>query len=135
MESPEHQERAIREYMDIECPDEEIAHLEKVASERVYELRHDIWDVHTNKGRWWVITEPTNLYRQADFVSMDQTLTFHLGLTARMHSRQQRPASEDDRARFLQTLRQADDAALTLEAADEAEEFQAVGMRCPSVPI
>ena len=62
MESPEHQERAIRQYMEIECHDEDVDHVEKVASERVFETRYDVWDVHTDKGRWWVTTNPTNLY-------------------------------------------------------------------------
>jgi hypothetical protein len=29
---------------------------------------------------WWVITNPTNLYRQTDFPKAEQALIFHLGL-------------------------------------------------------
>jgi hypothetical protein len=51
MKSPEHQQRAIREYVGLECEDEEVVQLEKVASERVHDVTHDVWDVHTDKGR------------------------------------------------------------------------------------
>src|ERR1700732_2735170 len=60
----EHEERHVREYMESQAPDERVIHLEKVASERVFDRKHDVWDVHTNSGRWWVITGPTNLYSQ-----------------------------------------------------------------------
>jgi hypothetical protein len=41
---------------------EEVVHLEKAASELVGPARHDIWDVHCTSSRWWVLTNPTNLY-------------------------------------------------------------------------
>ena len=63
---------------------EEVVPLEKVASELVGPVRHDIYDVHCTKSRWWVVTEPTNLYSQDDFKSRDVVLTFHLGVALRM---------------------------------------------------
>lgn len=36
--------------------------VQKVYSEIVLHVRHDVWNVHTDKDRWWVITEPMNLY-------------------------------------------------------------------------
>ena len=33
-----------------------------VLAETILGHRHDVWDVHTNRDRWWVITNPTNLY-------------------------------------------------------------------------
>jgi hypothetical protein len=130
MKNPEHQQRAIREYMGLECEDEEVVQLEKVASERVHDVTHDVWDVHTDKGRWWVVTGPTNLYSQTEFPSMDKVLTFHIGLMVRVSARHEVPVSDDERARFLRTLRVWEAAAEAFDAADEAEEFQAVGMRC-----
>ncbi len=47
MASPEHEERSVREYMELEAPDAEISHLEKVHTERVLGQKHDVWDVHT----------------------------------------------------------------------------------------
>jgi hypothetical protein len=35
-------------------------HLEKVASERVGGVEHDIWDVHCADGRWWAVSNPLN---------------------------------------------------------------------------
>ena len=130
MESLEHEERSIRGYMELECADETITHLEKVAVQRIFEATHDIWDVHTDVGRWWVITEPTNLYRQSDFQSMDMALTFHVGLTARMAARTDPGVTDEERSRLSGTLRRWQQAADAFEKADEAEEFQAVGMRC-----
>lgn len=34
-------------------------------------------------GRWWVITNPTNLYSHYEFPSADYTLSFHIGVVAR----------------------------------------------------
>jgi hypothetical protein len=130
MESLPHEERDIRLYMELECPEEKITHLEKVATERVFGMKHDVWDVHTDQGRWWVITDPTNLYRQPDFHSMDMAVTFHLGLRARMIARQDSGVSEEEKSRLSATIRRWEQAADALENADEAEEFQAVGMRC-----
>jgi hypothetical protein len=45
---------------------------------------YDCWDVHTNKDRYWVITCPTNLYPQKYFPSLDFTLSFHIGVSARI---------------------------------------------------
>lgn len=52
-------------------------HVEKVASERIFGREHDVWDVHTDKERWWVVTGPTNLYSQSLMPSLDYTLSFH----------------------------------------------------------
>ncbi len=40
----------------------EPTHLEKVASERVGGVEHDIWDVHYDNDRWWAVTNPLNAY-------------------------------------------------------------------------
>jgi len=130
VDSPEHQQRAIREYMELECDGEKVIQLEKVASECVHETKYDVWDVHTDKGRWWVITEPTNLYSQADFPSMDNVLTFHIGLMMRVSAQNEVNVSDDEGARFPETLRRWKAAADALDEADEAEEFQTVGMKC-----
>lgn len=43
-----------------------------------------MYDVHTLKGRGWVMTEPTNLYDEESFPALDYTHSFHLGLRARI---------------------------------------------------
>jgi hypothetical protein len=76
-------EDKIRSYVEDQAH-ERATHVEKVASELVGPVRHDIWDVHCTDSRWWVVTPPTNLYSQADFKSRDVVLTFHLGLALRL---------------------------------------------------
>src|SRR5690349_18689662 len=53
--------RAIREYVEWQARGEKVRHLEKVTSERVLGRKFDVWDVQTDKERYWVITSPTNL--------------------------------------------------------------------------
>lgn len=130
MESPEHQKRDIRQYFESQVDDEEITHLEKIASERIFGRKHDVWDLHTNKDRWWIITEATNLYRQRDFPSMDYAISFHIGLMARIAARQRANATEEEETRFSVAWRRFEQAHRALDEADEAEDFQAVGMRC-----
>ena len=110
--------------------DETVEHAEKVASERVFHRRHDVWDVHTDQGRWWVVSDPMNLYSQNDFKSMDGVLSFHIGLSTRMYAAQARTAPDTPEPRFLRMRRQWEQAAEAQNDANEAEEFQAVGLRC-----
>jgi hypothetical protein len=79
MHTSKRQTEAIRAYVESQAQ-EQVVHLEKAASELVGPVRHDIWDVHCTGSRWWVITEPTNLYSQQDFNSRDVVLTFYIGL-------------------------------------------------------
>ncbi|MCA1668670.1 MAG: hypothetical protein LC793_14985, partial [Thermomicrobia bacterium] len=107
-----------------------IQHLEKVASERIYGERYDVWDIHTDVGRWWVITRPTNLYSQDEFKSMDYAFSFHVGLTTRMMARNHPQVPDEERDRLATSWRRWIQSADALDHADEAEEFQSVGMRC-----
>ena len=82
-------------------------------------------------SRWWVITEPTYLYPQEDFKSRDVALTFHIGLTLRtsyLHERKVpvRPESADLLPGSWRRWEQAFEA---YDSGDEAETFQAVGVR------
>jgi hypothetical protein len=120
----------IVDYLASQAPDEVVEHLEKVKSERVLGRWIDAWDVHTNKDRWWVITAPTNLYLQSQFPSLEIALSFHVGLMARVSEQQDRTARPEQAARFAKAWRAWEQAGEALAEADEAEEFQAVGMRC-----
>lgn len=51
-------------------------------------------DLHAESGRWWIVTNPTNLYSQADFKSRDAVLTFHVGLAIRLAFRTDVPLSK-----------------------------------------
>jgi hypothetical protein len=130
MRATKRQTEAIRAYIESQAH-EAVVHLEKAASELVGPVRHDIWDVHCTDSRWWVITEPTNLYSQEDFKSRDVALTFHIGLAIRVSYLQERkapvrPASADLLPGSWRRWEQAFEA---YDSGDEAENFQAVGVR------
>jgi hypothetical protein len=125
---PRLEAQAIREYVEWQAS-ESVVHLEKLKTEYVFENRYDAWDVTTTADRYWVITTPNNLYSQKFFPSLDYTITFHVGLAARIFARQ-REAKSEERDRLLPAHRKWLQAADALDRADEAEEFQAIGMRC-----
>ena len=134
VKSPEHQRQTIIDYFLTESPEgTEVHHAEKVASERIYGIKHDVWDVDSTDGRWWVITNPTNLYPQemVPTPSMDHAFSLHIGVTARMLARQHLEAPVDGPVREFvsKAWRKFEQTAEALEVADEAEDFQAVGMR------
>jgi hypothetical protein len=130
MESPERERQFIVDYMAGVTSDETVEQLEKVYSERILGQDHDIWDVHTDKERWWVITGPTSLYSQKQFPSMDVALTFHVGLMTRVRNRSELEAPVDQAEFFPVAWRKWEQAGEAFNEADEAEEFQAVGMMC-----
>lgn len=107
-----------------------VRHLEKLKSERVFGRQYDLWDVHATAGRWWVVTSPTNIYPQRQFPSADYMLSFHIGLTARVAQRERRSGEGSARDRFAGALRRWEQAARGIDEADEAEDFQSVGMKC-----
>lgn len=117
-------------YMSAQDPDETVELAQKVYSEQLHTVRHDIWDVHTDRRRWWVITNPMNLYSQEQFPNMDLALTFHIGLCLRI-PRSEEPSPADlalgPLVAYWRTLDEANEA---LRRAEEGEDFQAVGMRC-----
>ena len=133
MESPDHERRSTEEYFRLESgEDDEILRSEKIATEALYGNRYDVWEVEAKSGRWWVVTNPTNLYTQDDFPSMEVVLSFHIGLTQRVMARNAREpsASEEQQDRTPAAWRKFAQAAEAIDKADEAEEFQAVAMRC-----
>lgn len=120
----------IVDYVASQASDETVEHLEKIASERALGRDIDVWDVHTDVSRWWVITAPTNLYSQEQFPSMDVALSFHIGLTARVMERSERAAPDEQAEHFPTAWRKWEQAGEAFNKANEAEDFQAVGMRC-----
>jgi hypothetical protein len=121
----------IKDYVEWQCHGaERVLHAEKLASERVFGRDHDAWDVHTDKDRWWVITNPTNLYSQRLMPSLDYTISFHIGVMARVAAKREPEGSEAEQEFLLITNRKLVQTGEAFDKADEAEEFQAVGMRC-----
>jgi hypothetical protein len=127
----EREAQEIIEYVEWQAHGEEkVLHAEKVASERIYGREHHVWDVHTDKERWWVVTGPTNLYSQTLMPSLDYTLSFHIGLMARVAARREPEGTEAEQEFLRITNRKLVQASEAFDQSDEAEEFQAVGMRC-----
>ena len=122
-----HSEKDIARYVEIESRDEKVQHVEKIKQEIVLGDVYEIWDVTTDKDRWWVITNLTNLYSQKHFPSLDYTLSFHIGLMMRMRSGSERVDAEDPTP-FDEVFRRMEQAEHRHEGAVEAEDYQAVGM-------
>jgi hypothetical protein len=119
----------VREFFTARWPDDPVVHLEKVASERVGSVVHDIWDVQSKGGRWWAVSEPLNAYPQDDFKSRDVVLTFHVSLAVRMASREDVPITSQDAGLLPGAWRRWEQAVEAMDTATEAEDFQAVGVR------
>jgi len=120
----------IREYFEWQAPDLEVTFMQKVYSEAVLNTRHDVWDIHTNKDRWWVITGGTNLYSQEQFPNMDLALTFHLGLILRIPRTE---AQQEDDLRILPfgpVFQKMQEAGIAVTQAQNLADYQAVGVRC-----
>ncbi len=130
-ELPEHEERRIQQYVDgqLRDPDDLVTLVQKVGERRVLTGKHELYDVHTAKGRWWVITNLTNLYSQEDFPQLDMAFTYHLGVCAVLSDRARREP-EDESAYAAQAWRKFKSAADAMDTAGEAEDFQAVGVMC-----
>ena len=134
MHSPEHERRAIISYWERQSPNgEAVEHAEKIHTEVLTNgRRYDVWDVHATDGQWWVITNMTNLYPREHFPTMDHALNQHIGLMQRVIAKEFKRShtTEEQRDRLATSWRRVEQANDALAEADEAEDFQAVGMRC-----
>jgi len=121
-------EKDIAEYVEGQARGETVQNVERVKTEYVMGQPYEIWDVATDKDRWWVITNPTNLYSQRHFPSLDYTLSFHVGLMMRVMSRSEKEG-DGEATPFDEVIRRQGQAADRFEKAIEAVDFQAVGMQ------
>src|SRR5213594_246780 len=120
IERDPHREKDIADYVESQAPDESVKYVERVKEEVVLGEKYEIWDVTTDKNRWWVITNLTNLYSQRHFPSLDYTLSFHVGLMMRLRSRPER-AGSDDPSPFDDVFRRQQQAKERLDVAAESE--------------
>lgn len=121
-----HEEQGIIDYMNGQARDEKVLHVERIRTEYVSGAEYEMWDVTTDKGSWWVLTNLTNLYSKRHFPSLDYTFSFHLGLMARLKSRDSRP--DPDLEPYLEVSRREEQIMERWERAVEPEDFQAIGM-------
>ena len=120
----------VREYFEWQAPDLEVTFMQKVYSEVVLNTRHDVWDIHTNRDRWWVITGGTNLYSQEQFPNMDLALTFHIGLMLRIPRTTERQPDSLRILPFGLVLQKIEEAGTAVTQAHDLAGYQAVGVRC-----
>lgn len=120
----------VREYFEWQAPDLEVTFMQKVYSEAVLHTRHDVWDIHTNNDRWWVITGGTNLYSQEQFPNMDLALTFHIGLMLRIPRTEEQQADGLRLIPFASVLEKLDEARVAERLAQSVSDYQAIGVRC-----
>jgi len=104
-----------------------------------------VWNVKTDKGAWWVVEGegvPMNLYPQgAYFFSSDEAYSFHMGLMARLLTREAHDPELVLRSisfgstRFVGVRRRLHVASEALATITEPEHAQAVGLTCREVLI
>lgn len=126
--SDPHSENDISNYVNSQAPDEMVHHIEKIREETLRGETYEIWDVTTDKDRWWVITNMTNLYSQQQFPSLDLVFSFHVGLMLRITSRPER-VDADAPQPFDEVFRRGEQAQVRHDRAVEAVDYQAVGMQ------
>ncbi len=130
LNATDRERQSIVDYLASQAPDERVDLVQKVYVEQLHGTTHAIWDVHTDKERWWVITEPTNLYSQAQFPNMDLALTFHVGLCLRIPSGDRRDLADLGVEPLLVCWRAFQQAHDAIGMAQEIEDYQALGVRC-----
>lgn len=130
LKATEEEIEEVREYFEWQAPDLEVTFMQKVYSEAVGNTRHDVWDIHTNKDRWWVITGGMNLYSQEQFPSMDLALTFHIGLIIRIPRTEQQREDDLRILPFSSVFEKMEEIGTALTQAQSLVDYQAVGVRC-----
>lgn len=120
----------VEDYYLGQSPKATIKFLQKVYSENVIGHRHDVWDVHASDGRWWVITNPTNLYSQDQFPNMDYAVTFHMGLCLRIPRTEEQRQSDFNIKPFAEPLNQLGRLADALRQSQNVDDYQSIGVRC-----
>jgi len=123
----------VTEYFKGQAPNLEITFVQKVYSEAVIGHRHDVWDIHTNKDRWWVITNPTNLYSQEQFPNLDLAVTFHMGLCLRIPRTDKQRTFDRRLLAFGDVFLSLSNASDVLAECRNVADYQAMGMRCREV--
>lgn len=121
-------EQDITNYVQGQAIGEAVQHVQRVKIEYIMGDIYEIWDVITDKDRWWVITNLTNLYSQKHFPNLDYTLSFHIGLMMRLRSREGGADSSDPQP-FDEVFRRQQQAGEQYERSIEAQDYQAVGMQ------
>jgi hypothetical protein len=122
----------------LDATEDEAAHVKAYMASQAPDVlshQHHVWDVHYDnhndgKERWWVITNPTNLYSQEQFPNMDLAITFHVGLCIRIPRSEMPKLADIPLEPFAACFRMVSEATDALAAAQEVSDYQAIGVRC-----
>ncbi|UGV27002.1 hypothetical protein E0H22_15675 [Rhodopseudomonas boonkerdii] len=128
--STKEERRSVEEYFLWQSPEATISFLQKVYCETVAGHRHDVWDVHASDGRWWIITNPTNLYSQTQFPNMDYAVTFHLGLCLRIPRTDSENKADAFFTPFSAVLNELNVLPDALGQAKSLSDYQGIGVKC-----
>lgn len=129
LKATEEEIEQVREYFEWQAPDLEVTFMQKVYSEAVLNTRHDVWDIHTNQDRWWVITGGTNLYSQEQFPNMDLALTYHIGLILRIPRTEEQRQDDLRLVPFGPVFAKLEEVGDAVMQAHRLADYQAVGAR------
>lgn len=131
---PEHEVRRVTQYVESQTRDvdDPVTVVQRIGSRRVSGVSRDMYDVRMAKGdRYWVITEPMNLYHQDDFHQVEMAFTYHLGVSLTLRERfHQEVRDAEGGEEVSPAWRRLMKAGEAMDNATEAEDFQAVGVRC-----
>lgn len=130
LKATEEERQSVEDYYISQSPGARVNFSQKIYSEIVAGHKHDVWDLHASDGRWWIITDPTNLYSQEQFPNMDIAVTFHLGLCIRIPRTQEQNISDQIVRPFADVYIKLQEVAEALTQAQNVADYQAVGMRC-----
>ncbi|MGU3420837.1 hypothetical protein [Methylobacterium sp. D54C] len=128
--STKDERKAVEDYFLGQSPEASIDFLQKVYSETVAGHKHDVWDVHSSDGRWWIITNPTNLYSQTQFPNLDYAVTFHMGLCVRIPRTEEKNRSDRHVIIFSPVLNELHRLDESLSQAKALPDYQGIGVQC-----
>ena len=130
LESTTEESDAVKTYFLSQSPNSTVTFTQKVYAETIVGHRHDVWDLHADDGRWWIVTNPTNLYSQEQFPSMDLVVTFHMGLSIRIPTMQKPSMKVSNLMPIAGTFQQIEEVQTSLNHADSLLDYRAVGVGC-----
>jgi hypothetical protein len=52
LEATEDERQTVIDYFNLQASEMIVEFVRQVFEEHVLSYRHDVWDIHTNKGRW-----------------------------------------------------------------------------------
>lgn len=129
----EEEKEFVVEYFLSQSDNVTVTFVQKVYAESVLGNTHSVWDLHATDGRWWIITEPTNLYSQEQFPSMDLAITFHMGLCLRIPQSHKNDFDISKVTIFSEVLRALSDCEYALSQSHDAGAYRTIGVRCREI--